>query len=713
MKKTKHDIVEEERQRYTFLRDSGHLDYVHKSELCEKFFAGDQWSDEDIQKLRASRRPHLTINKILPTVAAILGEQIYQRMEVGFQPRNFAATPEIGDILTKVFMQISDNNELPWIRSEVFMDGIIGSRGFYDVRVDFSDSLKGEVKISLLNPRNVMIDPDADDYDPSTWSDVVTIKKLNLQQIEEIYGKQKADKIKETQFAQDPHVFDRMDLDIDRFGYAYGQRADTNGHPDPLVRTYPIIERQFKQLTTSDHFVDIERGDTRPVPDGWDENRINEFLAANPDVSVIKKKATRIRWRVHCEDLLLHDEWSPYDYFTVIPYFPYFRRGTTVGLVENLISTQEAYNKISSQELHVVNTSANSGWILKHGSLANMTVQELEQEGAKTGLVLELNSSGSIQDAIQKIQPNQIPQGLDRIAFKLSDSLKEISGVSDYMQGFAREDVAAKALKANQERGQANLAKVIDNLNRTDTYLARMILHCVQTYYTEPRILHITKDKLQRQYETVEVNAPTPEGKILNDLTLGEYRVIVTTQPERDTYEDSQFEQAIALRNEVGVQIPDETIIQASRLRDKANILQQLSEQKNSEASQKQAQLQQQAQEAEIAKTQAEAEAKKAEAAKKIAESRSAGVEGGGQDIELRKLEMEMALKEKELNAKLQFEREKHAQEMQLQREKMQAELKMKEEQSLIDMELKRQQTEADNQLKQQQLQRGNQNGQK
>ena len=79
---------------------------------------------------------------------------------------------EIAEALTKVWMQIAQNNQLPWVRSAVFDDGIIRSRGFYDVRLDFDDNMQGEVRITPLNSKNVVVDPDAEEYDPDYWNDV-------------------------------------------------------------------------------------------------------------------------------------------------------------------------------------------------------------------------------------------------------------------------------------------------------------------------------------------------------------------------------------------------------------------------------------------------------------------------------------------------------------------------------------------------------------
>jgi len=81
----------------------------------------------------------------------------------------------------------------------------------------------------------------------------------------------------------------------------------------------------------------------------------------------------------------------------------------------------------------------------------------------------------------------------------------------------------------------------------------------------------------------------------------------------RETLEDSQFEQAVALR-EMGVMIPDSVLIDASRLMNKKEVIRQMEGDKNSPEAQAQAALQQRAQEAEVSKVEGEAAAKHADA---------------------------------------------------------------------------------------------------
>ena len=684
--------------RFSYVRDHGHTKYVEKVEKCERFFAGDQWAAVDRAKLESVRRPVLTINKILSTVSNVMGEQINNRSEISFRPRSGAPTGT-ADALTKVFRQISDNNQLDWKRSDMFADGIIGSRGFLDVRLEYGDSMQGEVRVNSVNPKNVIIDPDADEYDPDTWSEVHTSKWLTSDDIAVLYNKADAAALAVKAGSSMTYAHDSMTANRDRFGDPRGSVYVQGQDDTSAMRNIRVIERQYRQLDRQKHFLAPQTGDMRPVPEDFDSDRI-AFFVEKYGFQVVPKLVRRIRWSVVADDIVLHDGWSPYKHLTIVPYFPHFRRGTTIGIVENLLGPQELLNKVTSQELHVVNTTANSGYKVKAGALANMTVKELEEKGAQTGLVIEV--SGDPDKDVQKIAPNQVPQGLDRISYKAEESIKSISGVSDSMQGMDRADVAAKAIQAKQKAGSTNLVKPLDNLTRTDAILARNILDLVQEFYTEERLMTITHDHATGESQNFTVNQVNPEPQtgeeaeenpyqeIINDLTLGEYDVVVTSVPRRETLEDSQFEQAMALR-EAGIQIPDSVIIDSSRLINKKDIIKQMQAASQSPEAQAQQQLQQRGQAAEVAKTEAEAEHKQADSQLKVAktgetQAKTQEIVNGPQDdgagqakmaetqIKGQVAEHKMGMDEQTMQQKMSLAEREH----QLEREKLNAELQLK-----------------------------------
>lgn len=601
--------------RYAWCRDNGHAAYVQKAEKCDAFFRGDQWDPADRAKLAAVRRPALTINKIISTISNVMGEQIFNRAEIAYRPRS-GAPAETADVLSKVFKQISDNNKLDWLRSDMFADGVITSRGYLDVRIDYGDSMQGEVRMESLNPKNVIPDPDAENYDPDTWNEVFVTKWVTADDIAVLYNKEDAELLRNRDQSYFPYGYDSIQAYRDRFGDRFNPVYNGDHDQSNVLRNIRLIDRQYRMLDRQKFFVSLD-GDMRPVPEEWDRNRIAMFRE-QLGFQVVTKLASRIRWTVIADNVVLHDEWSPYKHFTVVPYFPYFRRGTTVGLVENLLGPQEMLNKVSSQELHTINTTANSGWKIKAGALSNMTLEELEEKGAQTGLVIEVN--GDPDKDVQKIQPNTVPSGLDRLSYKAEEHIKTISGVSDSMQGFDREDVAAKAIQAKRQAGSTNLAKPLDSLTRTDHILARNVLDLVQTFYTEERLMTITHNQATGEAETFAVNQATPEGEVINDLTLGEYDVVVSSVPVRETLEDSQFEQAVALR-EMGVMVPDSVLIDSSRLMNKKEVIRQMEGDKESPEAQAQAALQRRAQEAETSKLEGEAAAKHADAALKQAKT--------------------------------------------------------------------------------------------
>jgi hypothetical protein len=642
----------------------------------------------------------LTINKILSTVSNVLGEQINNRAEISFRPRS-GASAEVADVLSKVFKQISDNNQLPWKRSDMFADGVISSRGYLDVRLDYNDAMEGEVRIENINRKNVIIDPDADEYDPDKWSEVMTTKWVTADDIAVLYNSADAELLRNRDNASFPYGYDSVQMNRDRFGEARTAQYNTGFDQSNVLRNIRIIERQYRDLDKQKFFMNPQTGDIRAVPEGFSRDKIAYFVD-NFGFKVISKLVRRIRWTTVADNVVLHDGWSPYKHFTIVPFFPHFRYGHTIGLVENLLGPQELLNKVSSQELHITNTTANSGYIVRSGGLTNMTPEELEEKGAQTGLVIETNDDPS--KTITKITPNAVPSGLDRISYKAEESIKTISGISDSMQGMDRADVAAKAIQAKRQAGSTNLVKPLDNLTRSDYILARNVLDLVQEFYTEPRLMTITHDHATGETETFGINQPNPKAppddeddenpyqEILNDLTLGEYDVVVSSVPQRETLEDSQFEQAMAMK-EAGIQLPDSVFIDSSRLMNKKDIIKQMQEASQSPEAQAQQQLQQRGQQAEIAKTEAETQYKTADAQLKSAKTgevvaktqviqRGEPDDGAAQakmaeaQVKGQVAEHKMGLDERLAQQKMSLAEREH----QLEREKLDAEIQMKQQ---------------------------------
>ena len=649
------EIASAQWDRYIRARDNGHLDYIDMAKRCDAFYRGDQWDDYDAAALEAEGRPALTINTVLPTINTVLGEQSTRRADVQFKPRR-GGEAEVANTLTKLYMQIADNNKLDWVEQQVFSDGLIlDGRGFFDVRMDFSDHVEGEVRITAKDPLDVLIDPDAKEYDPKTWNEVFETRWMTLEEIEELYGKKKAEELRfiaenGNSFGRDSIEYEEQrygDLDPEDDYFGAGVPGDEEYKN---VKALRVVERQSKKIGRVTCFVDPDTGDQREAPEAWKDNRIKKF-AKQYGLSVMTKTKRKVRWTVTCDKVVLHDDWSPYNDFTVVPYFAYFRRGKPFGMVRNLLSPQEQLNKIASQELHIVNTTANSGWVVESGSLTGMTADDLEEHGAETGLVLEYNRGSSTP---AKIQPNQIPTGLDRIAQKAAANIQTISGVNDSMLGTDSAEVSGIAIQAKQNRGAVMIQVPLDNLAKARHYLAEKVLNLVQTFYTEQRIIQVTnEDDPLKPREAMVVNEMTPEGRIVNDLTLGEYDVVIASAPARDSFDEIQFAEALNLR-QVGVNIPDDAIVEYSHLARKGELakrirmmtgVEQSPEQQEAAAQMQQIQMQQV--QLEIAKMDAEVKKIQSEAAVNIAKVQD--VSEVDPQMRMQELQAKLTMKEQEL----------------------------------------------------------------
>ncbi len=437
---SEYNIARHNWSRYTYSRDRGHIDWVKAADRNEKFYLGDQWSRE--ARLALGTRPALTVNVIFSIVELMCGQQLQTQADIVYMPKGHG-TMEQATVMTKLVGRLVDITGYHNHEAQAFFDGIVMGRGYIELRWETDDHVRGEPRIFTINPKHVIPDPDAETPAPDQWNDVIITRYHSLSAIEAMYGADRAEEIR-NRYAGTDHVSSQEDgIPNDTFG-GDSQLAGTNYLYDAFFenergdRFYRIVERQHRKRDRNvKHFL-FPTGDIRRVPASADDEYIANIIAV-AGAEIMEKDIDRIRWTVSTQDTLLMDSWSPYRHFSVIPYFPHFQRGRTTCPVDQMISPQELINKMLSQSVHIINTSANSGWLVPSGSLINKTIEELQESGAETGLVLEFDPA---KDEQKKITPNQIPAGIDRLFNIGLEATKEVSGASDAARGFDSAEVS-------------------------------------------------------------------------------------------------------------------------------------------------------------------------------------------------------------------------------------------------------------------------------
>lgn len=649
---------QENRQIWTWIKDEGHAAFLHQAAECDAFVRGEQWDTNVVHELRRRKKPVLTLNVTLATYAALFGNHLSRQGDVTFRP-TAGGSIETARSLDKLWLHFTQSQHYDWIEAMAFTDGIIRSRGFVDLRVSFDDSMQAEPVITYLNSKDVGLYPGDYGLDPDNWTGVMVSKWMTARDIAEIYKQDPEEVLREAESSDIGADF--LDWKRDAFGSPmYSDPRLLDETQRMRYRMFRVLERQEWEYRTIPCFVEPISGEVREIPTAWDRERVN-LAMAQYGYRVINKRMKKINWLVSVGQLGLHKSISPYKHFTPVPYFPFFVGGRPLGVVEHLRDPQRLLNKSMSQQLHIAAGIANSGYVVRTGSLTNMTTEQLEERGGEDGIVIE--STGGVAD-VQKIQPNQVPSGLDRLSYMAGDLMQRISLVSDSLQGMNRPDESGRAIDQKAQLNAGALSPVYAALDTTRRIVARNWLDLVQEFITEPRVYYITSRARFADPQQVQVNQPQFDGSFLNDLTIGEYSVTITSTRERSTADMEQFDLMMQMVRE-GAPIPwSDIVANLTILDNRQDVIDFLKAQEGrtdpTEQDQQRSQL-------ELRMLAAQAADKEGSAAVKQAQAQKAQVEASksanGVDpvqAELARDQAMFSLKQQELDAQLQRDAQKN-----------------------------------------------------
>jgi len=575
-------------------------EWARMAKTCVDFFEGAQWTPEEIAELGLQGRVAGKWNYIRPMVRVIKGYQRQNRYDITFMPgTDGVGTQQVADSLNQVNKQVSITNQSQWNDAEVFSDGLLGGRGYLDLTLDFQKNILGQIHERVCDPFAVFPDADGDTYDPATWADVVESSWMAPWQILLSYGDEAAKQAVTAAYEAAPAyassfgittggtrtAWDEIKPDTtfglsEFFKYDSGHTISLPSmsggvaigeHIDPSRRLIRVLHRQARSLTRVRWFIDLETGDKSVIPSVWSREKIQKVLAfaeqAGNPLTIMEGYDWRIRWTVTAGDKLLWDRWSPYRTVSYVPFFAYFRRGKTQGMVEDLLDPQREINKRRSVILHVLGTTANSGWTHEEGSLDPDVEEMLEEEGSRPGIVIR-HKKGT--NPPKRIEPGAFPEAVYKAEQIAKEDMKHIAGINDSALGHIDRVQSGKAIESRQRQAIVGAEEYFDNYSRTRFLKGRKILELIQDHYTEERLIRIRGEDGADQ--VTMINQRLADGQILNDVTLGTYNVVIDEAPASKTFLQGQFQEALEMR-EKGVPVPDKVLIKLSSLPGKDEIL--------------------------------------------------------------------------------------------------------------------------------------------
>jgi hypothetical protein len=141
----------------------------------------------------------------------------------------------------------------------------------------------------------------------------------------------------------------------------------------------------------------------------------------------------------------------------------------------------------------------------------------------------------------QRVQPEPPPAGFIEALFSARQNLSRVMGVFDPAVRGGAQHKSDKTL--NAERGQSDMSNYdgYDNLIRSIKHSWRVMLSWIPSIYDTRRVTRIIGEDGKEDIITLNERqqAQTPEGqaieKVLNDVTVGEYDVVIEAGPGYDT----------------------------------------------------------------------------------------------------------------------------------------------------------------------------------
>jgi hypothetical protein len=148
-----------------------------------------------------------------------------------------------------------------------------------------------------------------------------------------------------------------------------------------------------------------------------------------------------------------------------------------------------------------------------------------------------------------------VPEGFISVAEGAHNDLQRVLGMFDPAMN-APGNQSGKALNAMQQQSDMSNFHFYDNLTRSIKHCGRIILDWMPTYYGKRRVMRIIGD--DGKPGMVTINDDQAIGKIENDLTVGEYDVVMDTGPG---YNSKREEGAAMIAQMIGA---DPTLMQVA-----------------------------------------------------------------------------------------------------------------------------------------------------
>jgi biotin carboxyl carrier protein len=499
-----------------FLRFCSDNDSNNRVEALEdlKFAGGDQWPVEIQNSRLLESRPYLTINKIDAYCRQIANSQRQQRPRIKCHGVNTQSDAKIAQIITGICRHVEEQSDADAAYDNAFDFAVRMGWGYWRVITDYvrPDSFDQEIYIKRIeNPFMVYFDPNSNEPDGSDAEKCLITEVISKEAFRKMYP----------------------DAETDA-GFTPRGTGDSQSEwitkEDIRIAEYFYTEyKHTKLVLLSDGTTVYE--DEMPSQD--------VMLAAG--IYEVSRRVTvkkQIKWvKLTGMQILESRDWAG----KYIPVVPVYGQQLVVdskkkkfGLTRMAKDPQRMYNFWSTALTESVALAPKAKWLLAEGQDEGHE-DEWTQANIKSLPVLrykQTDSEGRPAGVPTRLQPEPPPTGITTALAGLNADLMAVVGIYDPSQ-LPQGNMSGKAIQGQQQQTDMTNFHYYDNLTRSIKQTGRIILDLIPSVYDKERCLRIIGD--DGKGEMIMVNQPSVNDEgvetLLNDVTVGEYDVVMETGP--------------------------------------------------------------------------------------------------------------------------------------------------------------------------------------
>lgn len=500
---TEKDIVEKVQSLWKTAGE-GEAASMEKFRESEKMYKGEHWDEQEKLRLDSLNRAAVSINMIEKNVDQICGTQRQERSDIRYAPTE-GSDQRVADILNALSKTILNKCFYHREESKVFEDAVIGGRGAFNIYVDFSKDLRGQIVIEKFPWQNVRFGP----HEKEDISDCEYLTKdrwFSKAKVEQLFP----DKAKEIEkdykdlILKEPHI----NYAGDQYGNS-GNRIQTLGGEaivNIATKEYRVIECWQKVYRLA-HVIVNAGEDLYVNAYGWDRKDIEACRTLQGfevvEQNIVKFRITKIAGEVLLSDL--PEAELPMDDFFVVPVYAKKRGCDFWGKVEPAKDPQRYVNKNYSLALDVGNKMASYGWFYDASTFPDNEKEKFKANSTSPGFVSEVIDVGRPP---VKVEGSKFPNELVQLMTLGKDQIADIMNIITDPNG-ANESGSLFEQRHNQKLLGSEY--LFDNLSFAKQKIGQILLKLIQKYYTPERIVRILR------------SAHTKDPVALGDQGLGEF----------------------------------------------------------------------------------------------------------------------------------------------------------------------------------------------